>query len=1184
MSMKTNVSVKSPVHTRAGAGRTTARRAMIGTGAPLWGVAILLVALLMGCSDAADLIFNSAKETASVTMTGTLNGNDLQVEVKYQGPELTDDMTIDVSLSGRKNGLMGPATGNRVTLYAGTTSATLNFGGLKPDIYTLSATVDGVSVTVSTPTIEVADSILTVTTTNPDIVKSEDAEITLTLNKAPIRDVEVMIGVTPSTGPTSVAPKSVTFTTGSGDENLKRTVIFSTGTTGTTGTAGSGADITAAGNYRLMFSITNVADQDLIVLPDDAGFTVIDSSKPTIQVTPTVEDDDLSVAVAVSNGRLGDTERITIALTGGSTSRSPESAQLFNGSIPTTAAQTVEFKDLSPGSYTITATATPNNINITYYEGRQTVTILPQVTITHSLDGDDLTVTATVSAGPIGAEPVDIALAVDPDGTSSSSGSITLAADTAQDGTATHIFMDLPSGGHTLRATATADAVRIVNDTPGFSVGAKLPTVLLELSSTAPGTATVTARIESGTIESAVIIEAIIDGPEGEIKKQLLARLSGGSGSYVVTTFNDLDAGLWGLSDSSNATPGGIVLLDIPPESASVEVAAPVLPETTITLTVVDSDLSVAVAVTDGSELANDVTLTLKLTGGRTQFVTLDANTINPRASITFFNLSDGRYTLTATGLGLDITISDAEFVVGDDDGVLRDVDVDDDNDGLIEINFLEDLDYVRHNLTGTSYKPGASASASTIGAPTSPTTNCDMAVGGVYLCGYELARSLDFDEAASYRSGSVNTAWTNGAGPNTGWTPIGGSFNAIFEGNGHTIGDLRIARQDTRFIGLFGLIGGSGEVRDLALSNAQVDYTGSRGSPRIGPLVGRSEGTIVAVSATGGIVGGGSTGAFAGGLVGLNEGGTITASYASGAVSSRSFGTSIGGLVGQNGYTTLAGTITASYATGDVNVHGVGSTQGGYVGGLVGGNNATITASYATGDVNGSDDDDRLGGLVGINNATITASHASGTVDGGDGDIDRVGGLVGDNSGTITASHASGTADGGDGDGDWVGGLVGLNFYFGSSPGDNTITASYATGTVDGGDGDIDRVGGLVGFNQAGTFTASYGFGTKAGGEVTTGTVDRSDDASPATGTGAVTSAGLTAANSSTSDPAGTNDWSTRVWDFGTASQKPALKWITGFNSGGTTDVLKYPCDGTLLPTLPTQQVCGGIIPGQTR
>ena len=45
-------------------------------------------------------------------------------------------------------------------------------------------------------------------------------------------------------------------------------------------------------------------------------------------------------------------------------------------------------------------------------------------------------------------------------------------------------------------------------------------------------------------------------------------------------------------------------------------------------------------------------------------------------------------------------------FAVPDADGdrVANDVDVDDDNDGLIEINFLEDLDYVRHDLAGTSY------------------------------------------------------------------------------------------------------------------------------------------------------------------------------------------------------------------------------------------------------------------------------------------------------------------------------------------------------------------------------------------------------------------------------------------------------------------------------------------------
>ena len=491
----------------------------------------------------------------------------------------------------------------------------------------------------------------------------------------------------------------------------------------------------------------------------------------------------------------------------------------------------------------------------------------------------------------------------------------------------------------------------------------------------------------------------------------------------------------------------------------------------------------------------------------------------------------------------------------GDGDNVPDDIDVDDDNDGLIEIRFLEDLDYVRHSLAGTSYQPGASATAHTIGAPTTEQPACDDGDSGTtrLLCGYELARSLDFDEDGSYRSGSVNTAWTNGAGPNTGWTPIGDNsmdddttrFTAIFEGNGHAIGDLRIARQKvdftliivgfgsfpTSYVGLFGYIGGSGEVRDLTLSNAQVAYTGSSNA-LVGVLAGISSGAIVAVNSSG-----------------LN-------SIVNGDI--------VGGLVGDN-----FGTITASYASGAVD----GGDGGNYVGGLVGRNVGTITASYASGTVDGGDGNDQLGGLVGLNDGggTITASYATGDVDGGD-DRDHVGGLVGDNSsgGTITASYASGDADGGDGR-DFVGGLVGRNF--------GTITASYATGDADGGDGNSDTVGGLVAVN-GGTITASYGFGTATGEEMSFG-VDRSSDASPA-GTVA-NAAALTAVNSSTSTPAGTNDWPTRVWDF-TIGMNPGLKWITGFVSGGATDVLKYPCDMALLPTLPTQQTCGGIILGQDR
>ena len=478
----------------------------------------------------------------------------------------------------------------------------------------------------------------------------------------------------------------------------------------------------------------------------------------------------------------------------------------------------------------------------------------------------------------------------------------------------------------------------------------------------------------------------------------------------------------------------------------------------------------------------------------------------------------------------------------GDGDNVPDDIDVDDDNDGLIEIRFLEDLDYVRHSLAGTSYKPGASATAHTIGGP----------AGG--LKGYELARSLDFDEDGSYRSGSVNTAWTNSAGPNTGWTPIGDNstdddttrFTAMFEGNGHTIGDLRIAR-DIANVGLFGYVGGSGEVRDLALSNAQVDYTGnSDGFNFIGTVAGRSSGTMRTVRSVG--------------LSSSVDGGDGNRDY-------------VGGLVGEN-----SGTITASYATGDVDG---GNGNEDRVGGLAGRNegDSRITASYASGDIDGGDgDDDSVGGLAGINYGTITASYATGDVDGGTGNDDRVGGLAGRNEvdSRITASYAGGNIDGGDGHDDSVGGLAGINY--------GTITASYASGMVDGGDGGSDRVGDLVGWNRSGTIMASYGFGTQMGGE--TAGVDRSGDASPA-GTVA-NAAALTAANSSVgADGIDGNtddsDWPTRVWDF-TTGMNPGLRWITGFVSGGATEVLKYPCDMALLPTLPTQQTCGGVIPGQVR
>ena len=207
------------------------------------------------------------------------------------------------------------------------------------------------------------------------------------------------------------------------------------------------------------------------------------------------------------------------------------------------------------------------------------------------------------------------------------------------------------------------------------------------------------------------------------------------------------------------------------------------------------------------------------------------------------------------------------------------------------------------------------------------------------------------------------------------------------------------------------------------------------------------------------------------------------------------------------------------------------------------------------------------VGGLVGFNSGTITACYATGSAAGGDDGFNSVGGLVGFNGGTITACYATGPVAGSDDSDDSVGGLVGFNQ-------EGPITACYATGSVAGGDGDNDDVGGLVGFNFEGTITACYGFGIQTGGE--NSGMSRSGDASDGTTVGSASA--ITEMNSSRN---GANRWPARVWDFGTDSQVPVLKWITGYNSSGATEAERYPCDEALLPA---GRECGEIIPGQER
>ena len=261
---------------------------------------------------------------------------------------------------------------------------------------------------------------------------------------------------------------------------------------------------------------------------------------------------------------------------------------------------------------------------------------------------------------------------------------------------------------------------------------------------------------------------------------------------------------------------------------------------------------------------------------------------------------------------------------------------------------------------------------------------------------------------------------------------------------------------------------------------------------------------------------------------------------------------TRVGGLVGKM----AAGSILASHATGPaVGSSGKRDRVGGLVGWQTGG---SIVASYASGPATGRGGlVDQVGGLVGrLEGGSITASYATGPADGSSGPQNRVGGLVGLlDGGSITASYATGPANGGSGNGDLVGGLVGL-----VSAG--SIVASYATGptTLGGGDDDISEI--LVASLTGGEITDSHAFGAHEGPSETSFYGVPPSRVSVA--------ADLTAANAGAAWNAVANG-TQGAWDFGTASQPPALRYADYDGAGSAFDCNQFPAGA-----------CGSLVPGQ--
>ncbi len=242
-------------------------------------------------------------------------------------------------------------------------------------------------------------------------------------------------------------------------------------------------------------------------------------------------------------------------------------------------------------------------------------------------------------------------------------------------------------------------------------------------------------------------------------------------------------------------------------------------------------------------------------------------------------------------------------------------------------------------------------------------------------------------------------------------------------------------------------------------------------------------------------------------------------------------------------GHITL-GKVSHVSSTGAVSAVGNSGGDGQKAGGLVGSTGASaavIEYSYSTATATAGDD--YAGGLIGENKGIIRASYATGAVT---ATGNHAGGLAGSSSGNITASYANGAAQGEN----EVGGLAGSN--------SGTITASYATGAVSSTDTPAGSdLGGLTGTNT-GTVTNGYWDTTTSG---------------QAGGAGKTTSE-LQTPTAYGSSPSIYADWNVNTdgvagaddpWDFGTASQYPALK--ADFDGDGTPTAYEFGRQGRSAP-----------------
>ncbi|WP_242538448.1 two-partner secretion domain-containing protein [Trinickia acidisoli] len=343
---------------------------------------------------------------------------------------------------------------------------------------------------------------------------------------------------------------------------------------------------------------------------------------------------------------------------------------------------------------------------------------------------------------------------------------------------------------------------------------------------------------------------------------------------------------------------------------------------------------SINVQTTGAGGVGGDITVAANLGWTGAASLSLDAlRNVGVQQGVTIQNQGAGSLTLRADATAID-----------NGGGVV--------NDGTIDWSKSTGLVNLYRDMTG-AYSAGT-----LLGNPAwTPSPDAGIVT---QITAYKLVNSLadlenvSQDPAGNYALGidiAFNGAYVDQIGSTT-------PFTGQFDGLGHTLNGVSITGGSPGYYfgwggPLFGVIGATGVVRNLSLSNSDggIGHCYSN-SCYLGVLAVENDGLIARTSSAGGFYFndyGPGTGYSIGGLVGLNTG-TIVQSSSSASVSGvpdftgGPGGGDLGGLVAVN-----TGTIKQSYATGSV-------TGGGwaYVGGLVGNSSGTVTQSFATGAVSG--------------------------------------------------------------------------------------------------------------------------------------------------------------------------------------------------------------------------------------